>query len=159
MNYFREKQTNDNIASISSSKRKKLLTNHSSCQTDPEDDNKISEDDLTTDAEPSENYWKSLAEKRRIALDESLDENERLCHKVTLLEEELHTSRQMLDETKNLVQVLTDMLEENDSDDKDDVQDEVTKEHEPGESSKIILNLNKSKDFIKNDVTDSDGED
>lgn len=77
---------------------------------------KVIEEDLTTEGEPSDGYWKVLAEKRRIALDESLKENEALHEKVMSLEEELTIARSMLDESKNLVEVLTEMIQDpNDS--------------------------------------------
>lgn len=76
--------------------------------------NKIIEEDLTTEGEPSDGYWKALAEKRRIALDISLKENEELHEKVTSLEEELLISREMLEESKNLVELLTEIIQERD---------------------------------------------
>lgn len=57
-----------------------------------------------------------MAERRREALDESLKENEMLHEKVASLEDELNISRAMLDETKNLVEVLTEMINEPDTD-------------------------------------------
>lgn len=76
--------------------------------------NKIIEEDLTTEGEPSEGYWKALAEKRRIALDISLKENEELHEKIESLEEELVLSREMLEESKNLVELLTEIIQERD---------------------------------------------
>lgn len=70
------------------------------------------EHDITTDGEPSDGYWKVLAEKRRVALDMSLKENEELHEKVTSLEEELVIARAMIDESKNLVEVLTEMIQD-----------------------------------------------
>lgn len=78
---------------------------------------KIIEEDLTTDGEPSEGYWKTLAERRRIALDISLKENEELHEKINNLEEELNISRAMLDESRNLVEVLTEIIQENEAND------------------------------------------
>lgn len=76
--------------------------------------NKITEDDLTTEGEPSSGYWKALAEKRRIALDISLKENEELHERIASLEEELEISRALTEESKNLVEVLTEMIQEAD---------------------------------------------
>lgn len=97
-------------------KRKKLVTH--GCQTDPEllALAKITEEDLTTEGEPSEGYWKVLAEKRRVALDLSLRENEELYEEVNGLQQQLELTNQMLDESKNLVEILTEMLEENEGD-------------------------------------------
>jgi hypothetical protein len=55
---------------------------------------------------PSENYWQLLAEKRRIALEECLQENKTLHERVQLLEEEKQVTEQMLEESRNLVDVL-----------------------------------------------------
>jgi geminin len=55
---------------------------------------------------PSENYWQLLAEKRRIALEESLQENKILHERLQILEEEKQLTEQMLEESRNLVDVL-----------------------------------------------------
>lgn len=78
---------------------------------------KTIEEDLTTDGEPSEGYWKALAERRRMALEISLTENEELHEKINNLEEELSISRAMLDESRNLVEVLTEIIQENEAND------------------------------------------
>lgn len=78
--------------------------------------NKITEEDLTSEGEPSDGYWKALAEKRRIALDISLKENEELHEQVTSLEEELSISRSMLEESRNLVELLTEIIQEQEGD-------------------------------------------
>lgn len=70
----------------------------------------ITEEDLTTEGEPSEHYWKTLAERRRQALEDSLIENEMLHEKVDSLKEELNISRQLLDESNALVEVLNEMI-------------------------------------------------
>ncbi|GLV44897.1 geminin [Carabus blaptoides fortunei] len=75
----------------------------------------IDVNDLTSEAGPSENYWEVLAEKRRIALDESLEENQRLHEENETLREENRICKEMLDESKHLVEVLTEMLNENDT--------------------------------------------
>lgn len=77
---------------------------------------RVAEEDLTTEGEPSDHYWKGLAEQRRVALEVSLKENEELHHKIDSLEEELNIARQMLDESKNLVEVLTEMIQEGNDD-------------------------------------------
>jgi geminin len=55
---------------------------------------------------PSENYWQLLAEKRRIALEDSLQENKILHERLQILEEEKQLTEQMLEESRNLVDVL-----------------------------------------------------
>lgn len=97
-------------------KRKKLVQSQSS-QTSPEKKPSgskpiITEEDLTSLEGPSQQYWEVLAEKRRTALEESLSENMELYEKLSSLEEELSTSKQMLQESRNLVEVLTELLQE-----------------------------------------------
>lgn len=100
-------------------KRKKTTTVQSqSSQTSPEKKPaaeakpKITAEDLTSLEGPSEQYWEVLAERRRLALEESLTENQELYEKVASLEEELSLSKEMLQEARNLVEVLTEMLQE-----------------------------------------------
>ncbi|XP_055585781.1 geminin [Uranotaenia lowii] len=102
-------------------KRKKLVQSQS-CQTSPEkrpstsgSSNKkstVTVEDLTSQEGPSEQYWEVLAEKRRQALEESLNENQELHEKLASMEEELNLSKEMLQEARNLVEVLTEMLQE-----------------------------------------------
>lgn len=66
---------------------------------------KIEADDLTDD-EPSENYWRTLAEKREEALNDSLQENERLRDQIHNLQEETRICKEMLDESRTLISVL-----------------------------------------------------
>jgi len=55
---------------------------------------------------PSENYWELLAEQRRVALEETLQENEKLYKKIARLEEENKICKEMLKEQESLVDVL-----------------------------------------------------
>lgn len=73
-------------------------------------DNKIKAEDLVSEDGPSENYWEVVAERRRIALEETLEENRLLHERIEELEEENRISKQMLEETKSLVEVLTEMV-------------------------------------------------
>lgn len=68
--------------------------------------------DLTSSDEPSADYWRLLAEKRADALNDSLQENERLKEAVDTLQEENRVCKEMLDESRNLVEVLQEMLAE-----------------------------------------------
>lgn len=106
----RENELNDPEA-----KRKKVVT--LAVQTDPErlELTKITELDLTTDGEPSEAYWKVLAEKRRVAMEKTLQENAELEEERTNLLDMLDVSAQMLDESRNLVEILTEMLQEDEA--------------------------------------------
>lgn len=105
---------------------------------------RVTEEDLTTEGEPSEYYWKGLAEKRREVLEVSLKENQELYEKVESLEEELSIARQMLEESKNLVEVLTEMIQENENNDSG-------LPTEFGECSSSIMNSTKT-----GEITDDD---
>lgn len=61
---------------------------------------------ILTIAGPSENYWEVLAERRRIALQDALEENKELSERVDSLEEENRIYKEMLDESRALVEVL-----------------------------------------------------
>lgn len=63
----------------------------------------------------NERYWEVLAEKRREALQETLSENQELYERIANLEDELNHSKSMLEEARDLVTVLTEMLEEKES--------------------------------------------
>lgn len=94
-------------------KKKKVA--HKLVQTDKEEDKpKITVTDLTSDVEPpSENYWQLLAEQRRIALEECLEENRTLHERLQLLEEEKEVAENMLAESRSLVEVLKEIIGEN----------------------------------------------
>ncbi|KAH8272878.1 hypothetical protein KR018_006660 [Drosophila ironensis] len=77
-------------------------------------DRPITAEDLTSESEPGENYYKLLAEQRRLALEDSLTENRHLHERIEGLEEEMETMRQELDEANNLVEVLKEICEEQD---------------------------------------------
>ncbi|EZA49192.1 Geminin [Ooceraea biroi] len=98
-------------------KPKKVTTKSKAVQTAEKEKIKIEADDLISTAGPSENYWQVVAEKRRIALKETLEENKRLseekeelAQRVEQLEEENRMCKEMLNETKALVEVLQDMI-------------------------------------------------
>lgn len=69
----------------------------------------ITEEDLTSE-EPSLDYWKALAEKRGESLNNSLQENDKLKDDIISLQEENRICREMLDESRNLVEVLQVVL-------------------------------------------------
>lgn len=60
-----------------------------------------------------------MAEKRRVALDETCAENRELYERIATLEEELVQSKTLLTETRSLVEVLTEMLEEKENNEND----------------------------------------
>lgn len=100
----------------------------------------ITEEDLTTEGEPSEHYWKTLAERRRLALEETLTENHMLHDKVESLEQELNISRQMLDESNALVEVLNEMINAADGDENDEAQStpSTDSENEVGSTQDVL---------------------
>jgi len=80
-------------------------------------DKPITAEDLTSECEPGENYYKLLAEQRRAALENSLIENRHLHERIDGLEEEINIMRKELDEANNLVEVLKEICDENESED------------------------------------------
>lgn len=131
-------------ASTDYAKRKKIETRVAETQTSPNKSStkdetstskKITAEDLTGEAKPSEHYWERLAEKRREALEQSLDENQRLYERIEGLEEELNTSRQQLEEAKHLVAVLTEMLNETEGDEEEGVEIEEKDQTESNEDN------------------------
>ncbi|XP_043499166.1 uncharacterized protein LOC122522298 [Polistes fuscatus] len=69
-------------------------------------------EDLLSEPGPSENYWQVLAERRRIALHDALDENKILHDRIATLQEENRLCNEMLNETRALVEVLQEMIED-----------------------------------------------
>lgn len=65
----------------------------------------ITAEDLTSD-EPSIDYWRKLAETRGDVLNRSIQENEKLKEDIEALQEENKICKEMLEESKNLVEVL-----------------------------------------------------
>ncbi|XP_072743797.1 uncharacterized protein [Anoplolepis gracilipes] len=102
------------------SKHKNLKTKDKSVQTTREEKVQIEVEDLTTEdfknvAGPSENYWQLLAERRRIALKDALEKNEELVQCIEKLEEKNRIYKEMLSETRSLVEVLQEMIEDDGS--------------------------------------------
>ncbi|CAH0715693.1 unnamed protein product, partial [Brenthis ino] len=80
-------------------------------------ENKISADDLTNPEGASERYWQILAEKRQVALQEALEENEKLRKVIEDLKEENSQFKQMLDEANSFVEVIKEELANSSKDD------------------------------------------
>uniref|UniRef100_A0A182JZ42 Geminin n=1 Tax=Anopheles christyi TaxID=43041 RepID=A0A182JZ42_9DIPT len=72
------------------------------------------EQDLTG-AQPSSQYWEKLAESRRLALKETLDENAQLHMEVSGLKEELAVAQNVTESLQSLVDTLVEMLNENEA--------------------------------------------
>lgn len=100
----------------------------------------ITEKDLTSESTVSDAYWEVLAEKRREALQETLEENEYLHDKCNRLESELNESKQLLDETRELVNVLTEMLQEKENEDNERAESQV-EEEEPEQAEEFLADV------------------
>ncbi|XP_043498985.1 geminin-like isoform X1 [Polistes fuscatus] len=97
---------------IAKQKHKKVICKNKAVQTSRGELIQIEIEDLTSEAGPSENYWQVLAERRRIALNETLDENKILHERIASLQEENRLCNEMLNETRALVEVLQEMIED-----------------------------------------------
>ncbi|XP_050295943.1 serrate RNA effector molecule homolog [Anthonomus grandis grandis] len=93
-------------------------------------------DDLTGE-EASADYWKRLAEKRQESLDESLQEIEKLKCDIEVLQEENKICKEMLEESKTLVEVLQEMIKEGEEDEKEEVEEEPTPKAEHDSDSSV----------------------
>ncbi|XP_060523245.1 uncharacterized protein LOC132700132 [Cylas formicarius] len=93
------------------SKKKNTSLMHKSTQTEKYVTNA---EDLTSE-NASPEYWRRLAEKRQEALDESFLEIEKLKGDIETLQEENKICKEMLQESRNLVEVLQEMIEEGDA--------------------------------------------
>ncbi|KAJ0176749.1 hypothetical protein K1T71_007928 [Dendrolimus kikuchii] len=89
-------------------KRKILSTQSKETQVDL--DSKITEKDLTDPEGASENYWQILADKRQVALQDALDENEKLRKIIDDLKEENAVFKQMLEEANSFIEVIKEEL-------------------------------------------------
>jgi len=85
-------------------------------------------------------YWKDLAEKRRVALDESLNENESLHTSLSFLEEErdelkeeVETYKSLAEHAAELANILDGVVSEEEEDKEEDVEGE---QREQGSHSK-----------------------
>jgi len=71
--------------------------------------------DLITGQIAPLDYWKELAEQRRVALEDTLKENERLTEKVAFLEADNRNLTEMLEDAKTLAEMINAMSEADDS--------------------------------------------
>ena len=53
--------------------------------------------------EPSEQYWRSVAETRRLALEEALQENEQLHERLATAEEETRLLREVVQQAEGVM--------------------------------------------------------
>ncbi|XP_026734792.1 geminin [Trichoplusia ni] len=87
-------------------KRKNLSTK----ETQANLDGKVTVEDLTNPEGASEKYWEILAGKRQVALQDALEENEKLRKIIEDLKEENVLFKQMLDEANSFVEVIKEEL-------------------------------------------------
>ncbi|CAL1684840.1 unnamed protein product [Lasius platythorax] len=92
-------------------KCKKVTSENKAIQTVREEKIRIEIEDLTSTANPSENYWQVLAERRKMVLVDTLEENKKLLQRIEKLEEENRIYKEMLDETRTLIEVLQEEIE------------------------------------------------
>ncbi|XP_061928364.1 LOW QUALITY PROTEIN: uncharacterized protein LOC133665632 [Apis cerana] len=109
-------------------KRKKIVLKDKAVQTTRGGKIKIEVEDLTSEAGLSENYWEVLAERRRIALEDALsifEDNRELTERVETLEEENRIYKEMLDESRALVEVSQEMIGEDRNDINNSLEDTI----------------------------------
>ncbi|XP_063373020.1 geminin-like [Cydia amplana] len=82
----------------------------------------ITEEDISSDV-PSEHFWENVAEKRRVALEEALGENERLCKLYESLSIENDQYKTLLEEANSFVEVFKELVQDNADDTGIDVGD------------------------------------
>jgi len=74
---------------------------------------KIIASDLTSEEDgPSERYWQVLAERRKMALEETLKENQSLHERIELLKEENATLKSLVAESTEVIEVLNLIIDE-----------------------------------------------
>ncbi|XP_050529501.1 geminin-like isoform X2 [Daktulosphaira vitifoliae] len=86
---------------------------HSISKVNPSLYKKLIIEDLTSTAGPSEKYWEVIAERRRKALEEVLEENKKLQDLVAALEEENTSCKKLLESSTELINTLKEMINEN----------------------------------------------
>ncbi|KAH8384696.1 hypothetical protein KR093_005573 [Drosophila rubida] len=102
-----------------------IATQDADTQTEVNDaDKPITAEDLTSACEPGENYYKLLAEQRRTALEDTLNENRHLHERIEGLEEEINIMRKELDTANNLVEVLKEICGEDESDESENAEEQ-----------------------------------
>ncbi|XP_072949083.1 uncharacterized protein geminin isoform X2 [Epargyreus clarus] len=79
--------------------------------------NKVTAEDLTNPKGASESYWKILSEKRQKALEETLEENEKLKQEIDALKEENAKYKVMLEEANSFIEVFKEELQNCGNDD------------------------------------------
>jgi len=67
---------------------------------------------LVTSDKPTQEYWKLLAEERRVALEEALQENQTLTKKVETLQEENDRLNDLIEDAKTLAEMINNISEE-----------------------------------------------
>ncbi|XP_053609869.1 geminin [Plodia interpunctella] len=120
MKNLKHQLSQENIVDVEV-KRKNLSTK----ETQANLDTNITVEDLTN-PEASEKYWKILAEKRRVALQEALEENEKLHKLIAELKKENLQTKQMLEEANSFIEIVKEELSNTNDDTGIDVNDVST---------------------------------
>ncbi|XP_014230200.1 geminin [Trichogramma pretiosum] len=105
------KKSNDKLKSKNQAKDSKKdgrIFKDIGIQATPTNEPEITSKDLTSEEGPSEKYWEIVAERRRVALEEALEENH-------ILTEQLKVYKDMYAEASALVEVLKEMIGEDDN--------------------------------------------
>ncbi|KAK7864506.1 hypothetical protein R5R35_003119 [Gryllus longicercus] len=146
-----EKKMNENQTKVSLKKKKTTkVSSGENCK------KAVTASDLTSE-EPSEAYWKQLAETRRVALDEALNENQTLYEKIELLEQENEKAKEMLDEARCLIEVLNEIIDKNDSAIGDDAENNGSViEDVAGNDDSVTEDANENNDSV---IEDGEGTD
>ncbi|XP_050529504.1 geminin-like [Daktulosphaira vitifoliae] len=112
---FLKKSENEN-----SNEKKIKEKNSSVAKVNPNLYKKLIIDDLISTVGPSEKYWEVIAERRRKALEDTLEENRKLKSWVLALEEENKSCKELLEKTTDIVKTLQECLNEENYDEKYD---------------------------------------
>jgi len=90
--------------------------------------------DLTSDT-PSENYWKELAEERKAALNETLEENQALWEEVVELKEQNSRLGDIAKKAEALEELLREVMPNDETGNGDDNTDDKDKDLPSGENN------------------------
>lgn len=114
-------------------------------------------EDLTSEAGPSEKYWEVVSERRRKALLEALDEHQQLQAAAIALEEENLSLGVLVDNTTHLVNTLKEMINEEISDDNHEPSNEQEdSDLSTPDSSSSVKHIHKKMKTSPDDISDID---
>ncbi|CAI6343068.1 unnamed protein product [Macrosiphum euphorbiae] len=114
---FREHNSDTKISKPQFKTEVEVKSNEKKClfsKVNPSQYKKLIIEDLTSTNGPSEKYWEVIAERRRKALEEVLEQNRKLHTIIMALEEENTSCKKLLEQTTDLVNTLKEVLNEED---------------------------------------------